>query len=401
MLLFLAALTAGLLFSAAFPHPAVHDDAFEYRALARNVAAGRGFTFDGTTPSAYRAPLFPSLLGGWFRLGGDASPGAIASFQSVVHALGTVAGWLLLLELVPFAPAFAGGLFLALQPLLVTRVVFVLQEPVLLLATTLAALASIRWIRSPSPGRAALAGFAWGVCALAKPVVLFAPLLLAATRLLPARFGFPRRGGDAALCLLAFALAVAPWTARNFARFHRVIPVTAQGEGLLEWSVAQTPVAGDPERAALLAERANGVKDEAGYRRRLWRFVLRHPREFLLERTAGNALRFGAPPRDWWIERGMVRPGEHRPWFWLLSLLFHVPLYLALLAATRSALRGAAAPGLAFLVLFYWVYWGEHAILWGDPRYGLAVYPVLLAIALATILSVSGRGSAASPRIPG
>jgi len=28
-------------------------------------------------------------------------------------------------------------------------------------------------------------------------------------------------------------------------------------------------------------------------------------------------------------------------------------------------------------------YWAEHAVVWGDPRYGLAVYPALLSIALA------------------
>ncbi len=109
-----------------------------------------------------------------------------------------------------------------------------------------------------------------------------------------------------------------------------------------------------------------------------------------------------APPRDWWIERGLVRPGEHGPWFWLLSILFHVPLYLFLLFRSVDWFRRRLAPAPGFLLIFYWVYWGEHAILWGDPRYGLAVYPVLLAIALTggglTFLAPMNRPDVAALR---
>ena len=39
-------------------------------------------------------------------------------------------------------------------------------------------------------------------------------------------------------------------------------------------------------------------------------------------------------------------------------------------------------PAFGFVVLLYWTYWIEHALLWGDPRYGLAVYPILVGMAL-------------------
>ena len=106
-------------------------------------------------------------------------------FVSMLQRLGietnqfaTSKGTLRGLELASPGWAVAGGLFLAVNPLLVTRVVLILQEPMLILTTTLALLASVRWLRVPSAGRAALAGVAWGFCALAKPVVLFAPILL-------------------------------------------------------------------------------------------------------------------------------------------------------------------------------------------------------------------------------
>jgi hypothetical protein len=115
----------------------------------------------------------------------------------------------------------------------------------------------------------------------------------------------------------------------------------------------------------------------------LWDYVLDHPGYFLGYRVLRNAVHFAAPPRDWWISRGLVRPGEHRPWFWTLSVLFHMPLYVLLLLRSRQWWLGRAGPALGFLVLLYWAYWAQHALTWGDPRFGLAVYPVLVGIAVA------------------
>jgi hypothetical protein len=59
-------------------------------------------------------------------------------------------------------------------------------------------------------------------------------------------------------------------------------------------------------------------------------------------------------------------------------MLFHVPLYLFLLYRTWQWGRGMAHPAFGFVVLLYWTYWLEHALVWGDPRFGLAVYPILV-----------------------
>jgi hypothetical protein len=151
----LAALLASLLFVLAYPLPAVRDDAVEYLALARNLASGNGFTMDGSIPSAYRPPLFSALLSGWFFLTGTSSVASAAIFQSLVHAAGILAVFLLFLELTPSLTwATFAALFLAVNPLLVTRVGFVLQEPTLLLFTTLAAYLSVRMLKAPSAPRA-------------------------------------------------------------------------------------------------------------------------------------------------------------------------------------------------------------------------------------------------------
>lgn len=376
-------LAACLFFVGSYPLPEVKNDAVEYLALARNVAAGNGFTQDGIHPAVYRPPLFSVLLGGWFLLTGTSSVLSAAVFQSILHVLGVLAAFGLFLEIsVPLSWALAGGFFLAVNPLLVTRVVFVLQEPTLILATTLAVLVSVRLVRSSSPGRAAAAGAAWGLATLAKVVAWFAPFLLLAMRLLPARLRWSWRGKEATLLLFCFAAVIAPWTIRNYVWFQQVIPVNGEGEGILEWNVSHARIPGEVPGDLYVAEVYGRNLSEQERKDLLWKYIGDHPRYFLVDRVVRNAIHFAAPPRDWWIARGLVRLGEHPTFFWILAGLFHIPLYLFLLYRTWQWGSGKATPACGVLLLFYWFYWAEHALVWGDPRFGLAVYPLLVAMVL-------------------
>lgn len=378
------ALAAGLLFVQAYPLPEVRYDSVEYLSLARNLAAGKGFTQDGVTPAVYRPPLFSALLGGWFLLTGTSSPLSAAVLQSFFHAAGTAFAFLLFLEITPsLAWATCAALFLAVNPLLVTRVAFVMQEPTLLLFTTIAAWLSVRLVKSPSAIRAALAGATWGLCTLAKVVVWFVPFLLLAMRFLPGRLRWEWKRREAAVLLLCFAAVVAPWTVRNYVHFHRFIPVNAQGEGMLEWIVSHAEIPGERPGSEYAAEVYRKGLSEGERKALLRRYVLDHPAYFLGYRIVRNTVHFAAPPRDWWIARGHFLPGEHRTGFWILSALFHVPLYLLLLLRSGQWWMGRATPALGFTVLLYWTYWLEHAIAWGDPRFGLAIYPLLMGIAIA------------------
>lgn len=376
-------LAACFLFLFACPLPEVENDAVEYLDIARNIALGKGFTQDGKTPAVFRPPLFSALLGGWFFLTGTSSPFSAAAFQSMVHGAGVLAAFLLFLEIAPsIAWAAAGALWLAVNPLLVTRVVFVLQEPTLLLFTTLAVLLSVRWIKVPTTPRAALAGAAWGLCTLAKVVVWFVPLLMLALRFLPSGLRREWKGREAAALLLCFAAVVAPWTLRNYLHFHRVIPVNGQGEGVLEWNVSHAEVPGERPGSEYAAEVSRKGVPEGERKALLWKYVLDHPAYFFGYRILRSAVHFAAPSRDWWIVTGRAAIGEHGPAYWVLAALFHLPLYLFFLLRSGQLLRGRASAALGFLVLLYWAYWSQHAILWGDPRYGLAVYPVLVSMAL-------------------
>jgi 4-amino-4-deoxy-L-arabinose transferase-like glycosyltransferase len=381
--LVLLSLGASLAFLTAYPLPQVHDDAVGYLEIARNVAVGKGFTQDGITPMVYRPPLFSVLLGGWFYLTGTSSVFSAAVFQSLLHALGVLSAFFLFRALTPSLLWSAGAaVFLAVNPLLVTRTVFVLQEPAILLFTTLAVLASVRLLRDPSPGRAALAGAAWGACTLAKVVCWFAPFLLLAMRFLPSRLRWVWRRKEAALLLLCFAAVITPWTVRNYIHFHRFIPVNGQGEGILKWNVSHATIPGEPPGDLYVAEVYGRNLSEQEKKDLLWKYVGDHPRYFLVDRVIRNVVYFAAPPRDWWIARGYFPPGEHRTVFWILAGLFHIPLYLFFLYRTWQWGSGRATPAYGMVLLLYWSYWAEHALVWGDPRFGLAVYPLLVATVL-------------------
>lgn len=399
----LVALLAALLFASAYPFPVVHDDALGYLEVARNVDVGKGFTLDGVTPMVYRPPLFSTLLGAWFSLTGTSSVASAVIFQSLIHAAGVLAAFLLFLELTPSLAWAAGtALFLAVNPLLVTRVVFVLQEPTILLFTTVAAYLSIRLVNAPSARRAALTGAAWGLCTLAKVVAWFVPFVLLAMHFLPGLLRRKWRRKEAAAVLVCFTAIIAPWTIRNYVHFQRFIPVNGQGEGMLEWNVSHAEIPGERSGSEYLAEVYRNGLPKGERKALLWRYVFDHPRYFFGYRVLRNVVHFAAPPRDWWISRGNFRPGEDRTGFWILSFLFHIPLYLLLLLRTRQLWKGHATPALGFIVLLYWAYWAEHAITWGDPRFGLAVYPLLVGIAIAgTPANREAALSAAKTPAPG
>ena len=220
------------------------------------------------------------------------------------------------------------------------------------------------------------------MCTLAKVVAWFAPFLLLAMRLLPKRHRWEWRDRDAAALLLCFAAVIAPWTVRNYLCFDRFIPVNGQGEGLLEWNVSHAEVAGERPGSEYAAEVYRKGLPEGERKALLWKYVFDHPWYFFVYRVLRNAVNFANPPRDWWWARGRYGPGEGRPWYWTVYDFLHRFLFLCLLYRTAKAAWGDHAAGAAFVSLFGCSYWAMYAILWGDGRYALPIYPVLVAASL-------------------
>jgi len=379
---FAVALAASLLFLHLYPASPPKNDAIVYYRIAQNVAGGKGFTIDGVQPYAGVPPLFCSLLGMWFRIAGD-SVSSAAFFQSLAHASSAGVSYLLF-RAMSCAPAFSLVLALAvaLHPLLLTRVPFVLQEPTLLLFTTSALLATVVWLRGRTGRSAGAAGILWAIASLGKAVALFGLPLALLFRV--AACG--EEGRRAAVCqaILAGALflaVLAPWTARNYAAFHRIFPISDQrGGAAYEWKVSGPAT---PETAGGGADAADSGRGGGTWDRRIVS-LLRNANPlvggFPVDRIARNAIDFTGPARDWWWARGRYGPGEAREWYWALHDIFHRFLFLVPLVLVFRTFTGKVPAPRAFVACFCLLYWIEYSLVLGIPRYAVPLYPALLAL---------------------
>jgi hypothetical protein len=166
-------------------------------------------------------PLYPlALAAAWLLFPGAADPvepdSIPAAYLTLVRlaqvglGLGTV--WLasgLARRLGGAGLVTAAGL--ALGPAFVLEPFNVLTESLFLALLTLAVTLYVRSGRGTAPGGLAAAGAAFGLAALARPVVLLLPLLLIPH--LVVRHGPPRGARRAALLLAVFVATLAPWLA--------------------------------------------------------------------------------------------------------------------------------------------------------------------------------------------
>lgn len=203
--------------------------------IAYSLATGRGFSSPmgqetgPTGPTAWLPPVYPLLLAGIFRIFG---PETVRSFLAVV-AMNIVfsAGACLPIfyagkRISGIGVASAAAWFWALLPNAVTFPFEWIWDSslVALLAATLL-WATLTIAESPRMRAWCAYGFLWGFALLTDPSLGAAlPLLLgwAGFRLHGLGLARLRKPALAAACVV---LSCLPWTARNYAVFHHVIPL--------------------------------------------------------------------------------------------------------------------------------------------------------------------------------
>lgn len=214
------------------------DDAFYYFEIARNLAAGNGSTFDGSSPTNGYHPLWMLLLLPIFQLasvGGaaDILPIRIALAVCVVANAGT---GLMLLRVLrrfvdrPLVRALALALW-SLNPFVLFETVNGLETAVAMATFSAFAYAAIRTYEAPTLANRLLVSVAAGVMILARLdlAVYFAVYLLAEVGRLGVRHGLAR---TVPMGLIATALCV-PWFAWNAATFGMVFTSASNGASLI------------------------------------------------------------------------------------------------------------------------------------------------------------------------
>jgi 4-amino-4-deoxy-L-arabinose transferase-like glycosyltransferase len=234
--------------------PLTHDER-EYLALARSVAAGRGFTYPpghetGTAQQFGRAPAYPLFLAVIGVPGEDvaSTPVRVKIAQSflgaaVVWLIGLMAG-----RALGARAAIAAAAVAAVYPPLVWMCAYVLSETLFSLAALGAAFVLDRAMDRARTHRAGgagtlVAGLLVGAATLVRPVMLF---FLALALLWILR----RRRPALAVAFLVGALAVIlPWTARNYRVYDRFVLVASEG-GVTFWTGNHPLARGDGDLAA-------------------------------------------------------------------------------------------------------------------------------------------------------
>jgi 4-amino-4-deoxy-L-arabinose transferase-like glycosyltransferase len=221
--------------------PGIADEAFYYHA-ADLMVQGHGYTqpflaifYGRYVPTALHPPLWPAVLAivSLFTAQGGGS-GSLSGTAAELHrAVGCLCGATVVVLVGLLGRRIGGwrvGLLAAAIAALYPHFIFhdgdVLSEPLYGVLVGALMLLSYRFTDRPTSGRAFGLGLVVGLAALTREEALwFIPVLLVP---LAWRAG-PQRLRLALFAVLGAVAVVAPWTVRNYAAFHRFVPVANSG----------------------------------------------------------------------------------------------------------------------------------------------------------------------------
>ena len=374
-----------------------HPDLWESEEIATNLLAGRGFVFEflGTSYRSYMEPLYPGLCAAVYALTGH-SYLALGLVQAV---LGTALVGLVFLcgrRMGDDRAALIATALAAVHPGLIAYTTkfhpFVLDS-----LLVLAVLAACLFFAKERPWRSAVVlGAVIGLCALTRATILVCLPVIAwwVWRALP-----QRRPAALAVTLVAAALVVAPWVARNWAVHHRLV-FTRSGTALVFWlgnnphafSGSAADLAGRPLHALLPEEQRQRLftLDELGqqdhFRQEALAYVRARPLAFL-QRWAVKLGYF------WWQS---PQAGQRYPagWFRLYQAF-----YLATMALVIAAVILGRRPEIWLVLGFCLAIALVQSAYYVEGRHRLTIEPLLLLLAgqgLARLLQLLPWGKKVS-----
>jgi len=201
----------------------VHGDEPSYNSVALDLLHGVGFT------GADRVPLYPLWVAALHAVSGE-NYNLIPLAQAFLGAGTVLLTYLLGRRIFGHWPALGAALLAAVSYTLRRQSPYVLSEVLFTPALLIVAVTLWDAMERPSVRRFAWAGLWVGVADLVRPTLLFFPLFVAAAAV---AFWGGRRGSRYAVAYaLVAALVVAPWTLRNYLRFHTFLPLATSNAAL-------------------------------------------------------------------------------------------------------------------------------------------------------------------------
>jgi len=395
--IFLAALALRLAYVRAGAAGALRDtDA--YGAIAANLLEGRGYSLDGASPTAYRAPGYPLFIA--FVQWAFGGIRAVLWVQCVLAAAAAIMAALIARNITGdlFAPIAA--LAVAADPFQIGVCDQLMSEAFFTFLATGAFFSLIWAMRARKAARFFVAGLAAGAACITRPeFLLFVPGALAAAAL----WGRRRRK---LLCVAVFAVAAAApvglWGARNRAalgswifttthggythllayneRFHDEVVAgpygTWQEESLEKWQsqiAAETRLMTEPRRD---------------------RYHYAKAAEFISDRPldASRVALYGA--MQFW----RPFPRKAAPMIRLGAAAFFVVLVLFAVGGLFAAWRRRPVPQMILYILICETL--VHMYYWSNLRMRIPFHPLLAVLAAAGIIALFGRRGFVGAALP-
>lgn len=384
------------------------DDQFQYLALARGLAFRAEFTRadagEPLVPEPLRAPGYPFFLALLCRTVGCGN-WVVAIAQALLFAalvpLTHVVARSLMAERLALASAAATALYLPFAYYAALPLSDLLAT--VLLTAALACAARVH--QGGGVGWAVACGAALGWLALARPLYLALPLVLALL------FWRPRRDAarPVAGLALAFAALVAPYAAYSLAHFGRPLASSSgvnlwlgyfQGLGDLDAEERVAAAAGARDLEAFMvvtdrrAQAAAFLALDDALRERALRLVAHAPLGWAGRGITVRSIELWAREEPFRVAQAAAAPG------WLRVAITAAQLALLAFAAIGAVALLRAHPGgtptLAVAVLAY--VWLLSAVFWTEARHSLPAKPLLLIAAVAGADAVLDRRRAAASR---
>jgi len=386
-LIFLFALILRLLYVLSLEPKIFWYDGKEYQRLARGILAFRAYLAPDGSPTAFWPPGYPAFLS---LLGPDVTNPRLA--QALLGAITVLLVYGLARQFLSRRQALLAAGMTAVYPLYIYTAGSLFPVALLAMLVTLCFSLILSSLEEGTAGRPILAGFFAALTVLTS--ASFLPAMLMAVPWLWIEGNLRRRGRGPRLALLfaiPFVMLVGAWSARNYARFHRPVPVSLNG-GYNFWLGNYPGVKAttgnrwtkemEAQYHAMAQEHPGEAELDRALRNRALAFIREDPRRFLKLSLAKGLNYWRLYPRPMTEDR----PGLDREKIVsILSYGLALPFALFFLFST---LGGRPASRLA--LLFFLACTALHAVVLSKFRFRLPLDGILLVFAAGGLGRVLG-----------
>jgi 4-amino-4-deoxy-L-arabinose transferase-like glycosyltransferase len=364
------------------PSGSVSADDVQFHHLALHLSAGQGYVNDAGRATAFRAPGFPFFLAAVYWLTGDVPP-LVYVLNCLLGAAGCVLAYLIGREVFSEVWARWAGVLAACYLGHVYFAAVYASENLFVPFLALGVWLLLRFLRNGSPTFVLLAGLALGVATLARPgsillLGLLPPVLWMVLR---------RQHRPTTVPLLIFGCSflavIAPWTCRNYQRFHRVVLVATNG-GSTFYGGNNDRVVSEPRLWGYWVSTTDlphrdwidAQPDEVAHDKMEWKlgtdWLRQHPGKIPLLLT----LKFA---RMWWLP-----DFDSGRFYYLLRIVAYFPFLLLFLLAGPRLLRERTLWSGPWLIVHATMLATILTVLifWGCPRFRDANLPFLMLYAV-------------------